>query len=271
MQSETVVLSATPTADTWTTIGTFNVPAGVKRLVKVKFGVTIDAAAGTIARVLPVFRLMGSGLSEQSPHEYVGNSGGMTGIAGNEPAMDLENIEYEVDIPVMTGGQFLAQYNFIDEGAVPCSVKVQVIYDNGDVVEKNSMSQYVDNVQPTAADAWQTIGTITVPQLAAGNNPTKIKEVIMAHAIDMDTTGLLRGCSRFRLSGSGVAEGGSHEFIGANLGAGVYAAFGATWNNGTVRQAVDIPVNPGGTILVEAIIDSDIPTAGSMAVGLVYG
>lgn len=270
MQSETVALNATPVADTWTTVGTFNVPAGVKRLTRVKVGVTLDAPAATVVRVLPAWRIMGSGLSEQSPHEFIGSSGGVCGIAANVPPLSLENQEYEVDIPVMTGGQYLVQVNFIDEAAIPVTAKCEVAYDNLDPVRKNSMSQYVDAAQPTAANAWQAVGTLTVPQLAAGNNPTKIREIVMAHAIAEATTGLLRASLRVRLSGSGIAEGGSHEFIGANQGAGVYAAFGAAYDKGTIRQIADIPVNPGGSILVEAQIDSDIPTAGSVAVGVLY-
>lgn len=270
MQSETLALSATPVADTWTTIGTFTIPAGVKRLTRVKFGVTLDAPAATICRVLPVFRIMGSGLSEQSPHEFIGSSGGVTGIAANEAALSLDNQSYDVDIPVMTGGQFLVQVNFIDEGAVPMTAKVEVAYDNQETSRKNSMSQYVDSVQPTTADVWQTVGTVIIPQLAAGNNPTKIREIVMAHAVDMANAGTLRGSSRFRLSGSGIAEGGSHEYVGANQGAGVTAAAADSYDKGTVRQPTDIPVNPGGGILVEALLDSDMPTNGSVAVGLMY-
>jgi hypothetical protein len=270
MQTETVALNATPTADTWTTVGTFNVPAGVKKLNRIKFGVTLDAPAATISRVLPVWRIMGSGLAEQSPHEFVSSSGGVLGIAANVAALSLEPQSYDVEIPVMTGGQFLVQVNFIDEGAVPMTAKCEVSYDNIEATRKNSMSQYVDSVQPTAADAWQTVGTITVPQLVAGSSPSKIREIAMAHAIDLAVTGLLRASSRFRLSGSGIAEGGSHEYIGASQGAGVHAAYAEAFHMGTVRQKTDVPVNPGGTILIEGLIDSDIPTAGSMAVGLLY-
>lgn len=270
MQTETVAWSGTPTADTWQTIGTLNVPAGVKRLVRAKFGVTPDPAAAVISRFLPVFRLMGSGLSEQSPHEFVGESGGVTNIAANSAALSLENASYDVDIPVMTGGQYLVQANFIDEGAVPVTVKAEVAYDNNAPTRKNSMSQYVDAAQATAADAWQQVGTITVPQLAAGNNPTKIREIVMAHALDMANAGTLRASARFRLSGSGIAEGGSHEYIGANQGSNVTAAATDAFSRGTVRQPTDIPVNPGGSILVEQLIDSELPTAGSVAVGLAY-
>jgi hypothetical protein len=270
MQTETLALNATPTADTWATIGTFNVPAGVKRLTRVKFGSTLDAPAATIARVLPVFRIMGSGLSEQSPHEFIGSSGGVLGIAANVAALSLEPQSYDVDIPVMTGGQYLVQVNLIDEGAVPMTNKVEVAYDNSEVVRKNSMSQYVDSAQPTVADIWTPVGSITVPQLLAGNNPTKIREIVMSHAMDQAVTGLLRGSARFRLSGSGIAEGGSHEYIGSSQGSGVHAAYAEAYHMGTVRQKTDVPINPGGSVVVECLLDSDIPTAGSVAVGLMY-
>lgn len=270
MQTETLALTVTPVADAWNTIGTFNVPAGVKRLVRVKFGVTVDAPAATIARFVPAFRIIGSGLGEQSPHEYIGMAGGLSGIAANCPALSLEPLSFDVDIPVTTGGQFLAQVNFLDEGAVPVVVKCEVAYDNEAPVKKNSMSQYIDAAQPVAANVWVAVGNITVPQLAAGNNPSKINEIVMAHGLDEAVTGLLIGSLRCRLSGSGIAEGGSHEYIGPCQGVGVFAAFGAAFDQGTVRQTTNVPVNPGGTILVEQLIDSDIPTAGTVAVGLMY-
>jgi len=270
MQSETVALTITPVADTWNTIGTFNVPAGVKRLIRVKIGLTPDIAAATVARFAPAFRINGSGLSEQSPHEYLGSAGGVSGIALNSPQVSFDSLSYDVDIPVMTGGQYLVQFNMLDEGAIPIVAKCEVAYDNLEVVQKNSMSQYVDAVQPVAANVWTAVGNITVPQLAAGNNPSKISEVVMSHGIDIATTGLLIGSLRIRLSGSGIAEGGSHEFIGPCQGAGVYIAFGAAYERGTVRQKVEIPVNPGGTVLVESLLDSDLPTAGTVAVALHY-
>jgi hypothetical protein len=132
------------------------------------------------------------------------------------------------------------------------------------------MSQYVDAAQPAAADVWATVGNITVPQLLAGNNPTKIREIVMGHALDMANAGTLRASSRFRLSGSGIAEGGSHEYIGASQGSNVTAAATDAFDKGLVRQMTDIPVNPGGTVLVEMLIDSELPTASTLAVALMY-
>jgi hypothetical protein len=270
MQSETLEATATPTADTWNALGTFSVPAGVQRLVRVKFGVTPDPAAAVIARFLFAFRIIGSGLQEQSPHEYIVTGGGVTAIAANEASLQLPLQSFDVDIPVTTGGRFDVQYNAIDEGAVPVDVKVEVAYDNSPTVRKNSMSQYADAAQPTAADAWQTVGTIIVPQLKEGNSPTRISEIVMSHAVDMAAAGTLRASARFRLSRSGIAEGGSHEFIGSAQGSSVTAAATQAFASGLVRQKTDIPVNPGGEILVEALIDTELPTAGSVAVGLLY-
>ncbi len=271
MQSETLAAAATPTADTWNLLGTFSVPAGVKRLNRIKFGLAPDPDAAVIARFVFAARIIGSGLQEQSPHEYIICGGGVTAIAANEASAQLPVQEFDLDIPVTTGGRFDVQYNAIDEGAVPVTIKVEVSYDDQTPTRKNNMSQYTDNAQATAADAWQAVGnTIVVPQLAGGNSPSAIREIIMAHGLDMAAAGTLRASARFRLSRSGIAEGGSHEFIGPSQGSAVIAAATQAYNNGYVRQKCHIPVNPGGEILVEQLIDTELPTAGSVAVCLLY-
>ena len=56
-----------------------------------------------------------------------------------------------------------------------------------------------------------TIGTITIPQLAAGAVPTAIRELFIGCATDQATLALLRMSLRVRLSGAGIAEGGLQE------------------------------------------------------------
>lgn len=270
MQSETVALSATPTADTWTLVGTFTVPAGVARLVRVNVGIAPDPGGVITARFAPVIRLIGSGLGEQSPHQYLCPAGNWSGPASSGDEIELGNEEYEVDIPVTTGGTFQVQSNFLDEGAVPQTTKVQVVYDSAAPSGRNSMSDYVDSVQPTAADAWQTVGTIVVPKMSEANNPKAIREICLMHATDMAASAVIRSSSRFRLTGAGIGEGGAHEYLGPSAGAAGATTGAYGYSHQMVRQKVTVPVNPGGSILVEALIDSELPTGGTVAVGVLY-
>lgn len=270
MQSERVALSTTPTADTWTLVGTFTVPAGVESLKKIGIGISIDPGAASTARIAPAIRLIGSGLLEQSPHEYLASAGNFASPASGGGAIELKNQEYDVDIPVSTGGTYEVQVNFIAEGAVPMTAKVQATYSPEKASGKNSMSVYVTSAQPTAADAWQTVGIIVVPKMEGATSPKTIKEVCMMHATDQAVNATLRSSSAFRLSGAGIAEGGDHTLNGPSGGAFSVTTGWYTYENRMVRTKIEIPVNAGGSILVEARIDAELPSAGTVAVGVLF-
>lgn len=269
-QSETGIVAVPSSADAWTDVNTFTVPAGVKRLKKVIVSIAPDFGNSGTVRFAPVFRLQGSGLLEQSPHEYIGPCGDATLATSGSGAVEPNNIEYDVDIPVQTGGTITAQVNTLDEAVTAGTVRVQLIYDDQAPGGKNSQSQYTDAAMTTTADAWATVGTITVPRMAEGKNPTKIKEVILAVATDQAALALLRTSARFRLSGSGIGEGGSHEFLGPANGSIAATPGVIVYDRQVVRHKVDIPVNPGGQILAEQLLDVETPTAGTAIVGLVY-
>ena len=73
--AEQVNVAVPAAADTWTDVGTFTVPAGVKRLKKLRFGLAPDWAVTAVSvRAAPVFRLIGSGTLEQGDHQYLGIS-----------------------------------------------------------------------------------------------------------------------------------------------------------------------------------------------------
>lgn len=274
-QSETGLVAVPSSADSWTDIATITVPAGVKRLKKVRVGIAPDwgTTAGSV-RHAPVYRLQGSGLLEQSPHEYIGPFGGHAEATTGGIAEEGTYLDYDVDIPVQTGGQIVAQVNTLDEAVTAGSTYVNLFFDEKDPVMGNSMSQYVDAAGTTTADAYATVGTFTVPRPAEGKAPTKIRKVVLAVAVDQGTSAIsLRTASRFRLTGSGIGEGGNHDFVGP-LGfsgmIGASASQGAAHSVMTAIIDVDIPVNAGGQILAEHRYDVETPTASTVAVGLLY-
>jgi hypothetical protein len=275
MQSESQIVAVPSAADSWTDFTNFSVPAGVSRLVKVRMAVAPDwgTTAGSV-RCAPVFRLTGSGLLEQSPHEYLGMFAGHAEVTTGGITQTLLTAEYDVDIPVQTGGVVTVQVNTLDEAVTAGTCLVNLFYDAGNVVQTNSQSQYVDSAGTTTADAWATVGTIVVPAPQEGNKPKRIKRIGMGVAVDQGTSAIsLRCASRFRLSGSGIGEGGSHDYVGpvAFTGEiGTTPSQGIAQDNGTVWIDVDVPVNASGSILVEHRYDVETPTASTVAVVLVY-
>lgn len=273
MQSETIVGAVPAAADTWNDIGTVVVPAGVKRLMRIRAG--IAPAPGALAQVhtTPVIRLIGAGLLEQNPHEYVLQGVNFAVAAANTGGFNAEPevFTYDVDIPVAVGGQITVQANYLDEIVAALTSRVELSYDEKDAVAKNNMAQYVDAAAPVAVGTWTAVGTLSVPQVGEGKSPSRIKEIICGITPDVAGNALLRNSARFRLSGSGLKEGGLHQFIATQMGV-MWTTPGAQGSfRPIVRIPVDLPVNAGGQILVEALSDIDLQPATSTAVlGVLY-
>ncbi len=270
MQSETGIVAVPIAADAWTDVNEFVVPAGVKSLIRFIGSLAPDMGAAGAVRIAPVFRLQGSGLGEQSPHEFVGPCGNAVMGGTGAGTLQLNHEEYELDIPVTVGGTIMVQVNTLDEAVTAGTVRTQLVYSDASSKAKNSQAQYIDHAMAAAADVWAEVGTITVPVMATGKNPTRIKEVIAAFATDQAALALLRCSARFRLTGSGLAEGGAHEFLGPASGTIVFTEGVLTYDRQVVRHKTEIPVNPGGQILVEQLLDVETPTDGTAILGLLY-
>jgi len=270
-QAEVVSGNAPAAADSWTDVGTFTVPANVKRIKKVRMSVAPDYAIDTSIRICPAFRLIGSGLLEQSPHEYLGPSGGGAAVTVGSATFQKLVVEYETDIPVQSGGTFTCQVNFLDEVIAAGAIDFNVFYDNEAPKAKNSMSQYADAASGATADVWATVGTLVIPRPGAGKDPTMIKQVAVALGLDQGVAAvLLRHSLRIRLTGAGLAEGGTHEFIATAGGTWEETDGYVTFSLNTEKIDIDIPVSAGGSVLIEAMLDDEVPTAGTIAVCLHY-
>lgn len=273
MISESVVAAAPTAADTWTAVGTITVPAGVQSIKKVVVSFVPDAgtAAATVHSA-PVFRLIGSGCLEQSPHEYAAQGCDLPLIAATAgyPIAETNFIEYDVDIPVAVGGTIDVQCNSLDE-VMTGTARAELVFSADPVTAKNSMSQYVDSAIPSAADTWSTVGTITVPQLAAGNSPTKITEIACGFVPDVAATAVSERVSvRFRLSGSGLVEGGNHHILSSGAGNGCVVTGPGVYQNCIQKRKLTIPVNAGGQILVEQWHDTELCDGGTAVFQVKY-
>lgn len=271
MQAHTQVVAVPTVADAWTDFTAFAVPAGAQRIVQIAVALAVDEADPGGQRFAPTFRLLGSGLLEQSPHVFLGPCGNIGAkTTSGAYACELNPIVYDVDIPVQTGGTINAQVMSATEIITAGTASIGITFDNGAVVQKNSMADLVSATMTTTANAWATVGTLTVPQMAAGNAPSAIKEIAIGVATDQATIALLRCASRIRFSGSGLAEGGLHEFLGPHSGTGCNTAGVLGYSHQTVRQKVNMAVNPGGQILVEQYLATETPTDGTTIVGVLY-
>lgn len=273
MQSESVIAAAPGAANAWVAVGVIPVPAGVRSLVKVKVGVSPDpgVAAATI-HLAPVFRLTGSGLLEQNPHQYLAQGSDLVLIAATTSLVSAEPdlMQYDVDIPVATGGPILIEVMSIAE-VVPGTARCELVFSAAAPTATNSMGDFVTAVMPAAAAAWTAVGILVVPQLEAGKAPKKIDRVDCGFVMDNlgAVTSLQTSC-RFRLTGSGIAEPGNHHFLG-NQASGSNVVTGTGFYDRMVKTHLcDVPVNPGGQILVEVILDAELTNGGDSVFGVQY-
>jgi len=272
MQSETVT-AASGAANVWTAVGIIVVPAGVASMKKVKVGFAPDPGVAAVTiHTAPVFRLTGSGILEQNPHMYLAQAvdcvliAATTALVAAEPAVQV----YDTDIPIQTGGQIVIESMCIAE-TIPGSMRAELVFSPDAAAGGNNMSDYVTAVMPAAAATWTGVGTFTVPQLGANNSPKRIKRIDCGFVNDnLAAVTSLRTSSRFRLTGSGVAEGGNHHFLGnQNSGSNVVTGSGMFCSM-IVTHLCDVPVNPGGQILVETILDVELTDGGDSVFGVQY-
>lgn len=272
MLSESVVAAA-GAANIWVAVGAIQVPAGVASLKKVKVGFAPDpgVAAATI-HTTPVFRLTGAGLLEQNPHIYVAQGvdcvliAATTALVAAEPSI----MQYDVDIPVSVGGQIQVDSMCVAE-AIPGTMRAELDFSAEPAADGNNMSDFVSAVMPVAANAWAPVAILTVPQLGAGPSPKRIKRVDCGFVNDnLGAVTSLRTSSRFRITGAGLVEGGNHHFLGnQNSGSNVVTGSGM-YCDMIMTHLVDIPVNAGGQILVEAILDGELTDGGDSIFGVQY-
>lgn len=269
-QSQTGIVAVPTGADAWTRIALDSVPADVTRLSKVTFAIVPDNGTSAISvRDAPVFRIFGSGLAEQAPHEYLGMFAGVAVVT--DGTMGQENLitEYEVDIPVQIAGTIDVQVNTLDEAITAGTVMYELTYDKEPVSSVNNMATYIDAAMTTTADAFAAVGTIRLPVAAEGKDPTRIKKICIGLAPDSGTSAIsLRGALRVRLTGAGIAEGGLHEYLGPSHVISQVTVGANTVSRGTVMKDVNIPINAGGDVIVEQRLEVETPTAGTVAVGL---
>jgi len=270
MQSE-VVRAAVPTAaDAWTDVGTFTMPAGATKIDAVIVSVAPKMGVAGTVRISTIFRLQGAGLLEQNPHVYVGHAGdavlGTTGAG----TFQMTPQRYDVEIPIQTGGTVVAQCMTTGEVITAGTVSVQLVYDTAPLAAKNSQSDVIVHAMTTTAGVWAAVDSFVVPRMAEGNSPTMIREVVMAVAPDQAAVAVLQCAAYIRLSGAGIAEGGSHEFLATHFGQMAATPGVEAYDRLVVRLPITIPVNAGGTIIVEQRIETETPTAGSVLVGVLY-
>jgi len=271
-QAEMVSAALPTAADSFTNIGTIRAPAGMKRVKKLICCIAPDLTiVGNSNRIAPVFRLQGSGLLEQSPHDYLGNFGGHFVLTDEGSSYGDGVAMYDVNIPVSVGGDVNISCNTLDEVIAVGTMQVNLIFDDIEPSQENSMADFVDAAGPTTANAFASIGTLIVPEGKEGAKPTKIKELILAVGIDNGIGAFsLRHATQFRISGSGLVDPGLHVYAGPQGGSGLVVIGGSYIENGSLHIPVDLTVNASGEIDAEMQFITETPTASTVAIGVLY-
>ena len=241
------------------------------RIKKIQIGIAPDqTVVATSVQIVTVIRLIGSGVLEQSPHDYVGPCGGAFITTDEGASLGNFGMEYNVDIPIGIGGDINILMDSVNEILAAGTVTVGLIFDDQPVTAKNNMADFVEAVVG-AAGSFVAVATLVVPQGEAGKAPSKISKLVIGLGIDQGVAAFaLRHALSIRLSGSGLKGGGLHEYVGPHGDSGVVVTGGSLVANDVVEIDVDLPVNPAGEIDVEQILITEVPTAGTTIVGALY-
>lgn len=269
----TVNIVAVPSsADSFTRIALYSVPQGKKRVKAIHIMLAPDHGTAAISvRSAPIIRLQGDGLGEQSPHDYVGPFGGVAVTTDGTMVQENVNVDYEVDIPVVPGGEIEVLVNTLDEAITAGTVLVALIYDDDAPKANNSMAQTTDAALDTTADRFSNVGTVRIPLPEAAKAPKKIIAIIIGVAVDNGTSAVsLRGGVRIRMTGDGLKEAGDHEYLAKGFTEGRVTVGSIAFSNLTKVIKVDLDINAGGSVLVEQRVEVETPTAGTIAVGFIY-
>lgn len=270
MQSQTIKAAVPAAADVWSDVEEFVIPAGVNMLKDLILSLAPDFGASGTNRYALVIRLTGGGLLEQSPHEYIATCGNVTLATSGAGAVEPNNNIYNVNLPVVPGGRVMVQMNTLDEAVTAGTVRVGATYSSESAPSGNHQAQILDAAMATTEDLWASVGTITIPVMAEAESPKRIKKLHIGCATDQAALALLRCSLRIRLTGAGIAEGGDHEYLGPASGVIAATPGVVTYDKQLVSYDVDIPVNAGGQIDVEQILDVETPTAGTVVIGFEY-
>ena len=244
----------------------------MKRIKHISIGIAPDQTlASTSIRLLSIVRIIGSGITEQSPHDYLGPSGGFFNLTDEGVAVGKLNAEYDVDIRLGLGGDINIQLATITEVLAAGSMTVGLQFDDNEPTQGNSMSDVLSAVQPTAADAFQNLGTLVVPSGEGGKAPSKIKKITIAIGLDQGIAAFsLRHALSIRITGSGLKGGGLHEFVGPHGDSGIVVIGGSAFEDTKIVLDADLEVNPAGNLVIDAILINELPTASTVGVGVSY-
>lgn len=277
MNSITSTVAVPSSADSPTAFPNIRVPAGAKRINRITFALTPDpGTSATSIRCAPIFDLIGSGLGEQSPHEFLGSFGGWAMVTDGAYSLWGGQQTYETDLPVAVGSDITPRVNTLDEAVTAGTCTVQIEFD--DVTPRqnsNTMSAQVNVAGDTTADRWTLVDNLTIPVAPEGRQPSKIVEVGIGLAIDSGTSAIsLRNALRVQLTGAGLKGGSAAiELLGQNGAFNQVTAGASGLLQYTKRIDVSktpIYVNPGGVVKVEHRFDVETPTASTVCVGFIF-
>jgi hypothetical protein len=270
--------------DTWTAIvnvgasteGNIQVPVGGNYLSLIDVAVDWDmdnTPIGGLAGLVGI-RLTGNAIRRGGTHQYLvagasigGHTSGGAGGRSNKVSLPMK-VEMQPSNTLKIEGIMMGE----DVGAA--TVRVAVTFTNtarqGGIEDGDFRES-----EATAVDTWTaltTLGATTEGNFKVPVGFANLAAVGIVATIDPgDLAASVRGGVMARLTGNGLASGGTFTFLNDGLTLNIVTTGMAACFDDVDQQAVDLAVKPGNEIKAEVIITGEDPGSMSAGVQLFWG
>jgi len=265
--------------DTWTSLGTIDVPIDASHLVKMVLSDSPDFGTSALGvRYLTGYRLRGNGLVTGGLHRYLGHAGAITIETAGVGCDEVHPTVYPMNLQVKGGNQLTVEATMLGEDSGDSHAMLQAVFASGGnpggFVDGDFREGDISDIDtPTSLTAVGSAseGDFDVPIEAT--NLAKIA-TLMAPDYGTDADIGVPTAGRGTLRGNGLAMGGTYEFVtpasffGGTSSSGTAAGAGAAWR--PYFEEVDMPIKGGNTIEALGEIKGTDPGAVTFAVGLLY-
>lgn len=267
--------------DTWTAIsgwagatpGSVKVPSQARYLCGIDIVTAWDLGGAVGVGAISAFRLSGNGIAKGGMHRYLAHGATQTIVTDAGAGMSVNVMHYPLAIPVVGGNDIDAEGILL--GSDPGEATFVMAFQFSD---KPAPGGFTDgDFREGDIAAVDTETQLTAIGTASPGNPTvPIDKSVLAAvtpliAIDAGTGAVtVRQAGAARIGGNGLKLGGSYRFVLPGGWMSAVTTGGGAFSNSPVIQAVGLPLVPGNTLELYAIVLGEDPGDTYTAIGLLY-
>ena len=279
---DSVLREADVTAvDTWTALsgigtatpGSVKVPAQAKYLCGMDIVTCFDMGGAVGVRGLSGLRLGGNGLAKGGMYRFLGHAASQTLVTAGGVAFTVPVMHYPLAIPVVGSNDLDVEAIMLGEDCGEFTMVCALHFS-----DKPSPGGYVDGDLREGDIAAVDVETqLTSIGATASGDPrvpvdkNALAAIVPLIALDAGAAAVtVRLAGAARIGGNGMKLGGSYRFALPGGFVGAVTDGGGAFCNRPEITSVGLPVVPGNTLEIYAIVLGEDPGDVTAAIGLLY-